>query len=131
LPSLRNEINNKNFQTNSEKLLKNYIELSISTLMRRFNLEKDKIFVIDLEKYIEITLDQIKDWKNWSQQEILNGLKLNYESNLDDKIKEANELIDTLQENIENNINKFNSNIYDILMELKTLKEKTEEKVDR
>jgi len=131
LPSLRNEMYNKNFQTNSEKLLKNYIELSISTLMRRFNLEKDKIFVIDLEKYIEITLDQIKDWKNWSQQEILNGLKLNYESNLDDKIKEANELIDTLQENIENNIHKFNSNIYDILMELKTLKEKVKNEASK
>jgi hypothetical protein len=129
-PGIRNLEKNIN-PNEKEKSIANYIQATVSSLMMRYNSTHEKIIVVNLEKYLKIILTQIKSWKTLFKQKEINIYKEIYEMNLKTKIKEAINLIEVLQKDIQINENQLNKDIDLILNEIVELKKQVKEEDSR
>jgi len=49
----------------------NYIQAAIYSLVLRYNSAHEKVLLINLEKYLELTFSQIKNWTSLFKQNLL------------------------------------------------------------
>jgi hypothetical protein len=126
---------NKYFQNKElnekEKLIKNFIKATICSLIMRYNSAHEQVLVVNLEKYLKTTLTQIKNWKTLVKRKEINMYKESYEMNLKNKIKEAMDIIDILQKDIQTNENQLNKHIAFILAEIMVLKKQVQDEDSR
>jgi len=125
LINLKHLINNyykQKFSSNNELTILNYIQATILSLISRQKSKHEKVLLIDLEKFLESSISQIKTVKELTHQNVRNFYLKTYENNLNGKIIEANNLIELLQKDIEYHEIELNKNINGILNEIEELK---------
>lgn len=91
-------------------------------MISRQKSKHEKVLLIDLEKFLESSISQIKTVKELTHQNVRNFYLKTYENNLNGKIIEANNLIELLQKDIEYHEIELNKNINGILNEIEELK---------
>lgn len=60
----------KNQPSQKKKSVLNYIQAAIYSLVLRYNSAHEKVLVINLEKYLELTFSQIKNWTSLFKQNL-------------------------------------------------------------
>ena len=109
-------------KTSNEKRILQYIYATIKSSILRYNYGEETVLVVNSKKFIEITRDEIKKWEGFEKQDIRNIYRTNYENNLKKKIEEAMKFVTSLQDDIEKEENKMNSNIKEVLQKVSELK---------
>ena len=121
-----NDLNNKKEQPKKEKLVIRYILAAISKILSRYKTAKKTVFVLDLEKYLEKTIDRISEWKSLAKINVRYEYKKDYENNLKKKIDDACKLIDRLFQDIESNEKEISVSIVGTLTEIANMKKKVQ-----
>jgi hypothetical protein len=127
LPNLQNEIIDcikyKN-SSDEEKLVLNYTFATISSTISRHKSAKDTAVVVNIKGFLEFTFDQMKNWEDFAKQSIRDVYRNDFEHSLRKKIEYADEFIQLLVKDIENNEKEINIKIMNCLRKITNLKKK-------
>ena len=133
LENLKNEITDskdtidkENNSNSKNKHVLNYLLASISSTILRQTSGHSKL-VLDAKKYIEISLEQIKNLETFKKQILVDVYKTNFENNIQIKIEKAIEFIKTLEKDIDQNIDEINKNLKDVSEEIVKMKSENKE----
>ncbi|CAF0960078.1 unnamed protein product [Brachionus calyciflorus] len=99
----------------------NYTYTAISSALYRLNSIDQTAIVVDLRKFLEMTIEQINNWKSLAKQDAREVYKRNYQNNLKSKINEANSLVTILTNDIEENDKNINRVLRNIIEEIKEM----------
>lgn len=118
------------FFIEQDKIIIDYILATITSTLIRHKSKEDSLFIIDVKKCIDLTLrtflNQISSNTSLAQQEIRATYAQNYENNLLKKITDSNQLILTLQKDIELNEKEIDNELIKVIKEIDKLKEESE-----
>ena len=130
LPNLQHEIlnySNKNEIDVKEKLALNYSYTAISSFILRFDIAKDSIFVVNIEEFIRDKKKEIENWTQLDGQQVRHAYKENYQNSLKNRIIESDNIIESLQKEIEVEENRMNDELRNVIKQIKEMKEQSQE----
>lgn len=113
--------NNEN-PSSEEKMMLSFLKASIKSTLMRHHSSQYSVLVVNVKNFLEITINQINNWKSLVKESIRDVYKKSYEDNLKRKIDEAVAIIDRLQKDIEIQERQINENIVELLNEVSKLK---------
>ncbi|CAF0976117.1 unnamed protein product [Brachionus calyciflorus] len=116
---------------NNESLILNYALTVVTSYMSLLKTDHSSSIILDIGKYLDITLDQIKYWKSFKIQEIIQLYKKSYQDNLAVKIKESTKAIKYIEERIDSLTMNLNKNIVNIFDEISNQKEEIRKNIDK
>ncbi len=114
LPALKNEMidffQNKNTSIQEKTVLK-YTLAQVSSTICRHNSAEKTVLVGDVNRFLEISVEHINNWKSLAQQSVRDVYKNNYVYNIKKKIEDAKDLLNRLEIEIEKNDEQMNKDI--------------------
>lgn len=99
----------------------NYTYTAVVSSIYRFNSMDQTALVVDVKNFLELTIEQINNWKSLAKQSAREIYKKNYYDNLKNKIDEAKKFVDVLFKDIADNEKKMNTVIKSIISEIKEM----------